>query len=316
MNNMRSLIGKTALVTGATSGIGFHTASALARFGAVVYVTGRDVDRGQEAVRQMRATGGHDGVYFIRADASTVTGNQRLAGRLLAETDQLHILVNNVGGAYNDRWETADGYEGTLAMNLVGPFALTVALLPTLTSSAPARIVNVASAAYTMSKGDPFEDIQSEQSYLGSLAYARAKLLNILWTFALARRLEGGPGTGGVVANAADPGTAWTSMTANTEPRSFPAWGRLLWPLLRMLQHRGSAEKAARSSIFLASAAEAANMTGSYIKPNARPGSPAAAALDRASQEKSWELAASLVRSAPTAIAMDMVAIIRQPMTA
>jgi NAD(P)-dependent dehydrogenase (short-subunit alcohol dehydrogenase family) len=142
-----SVTEKIALITGATSGIGFHTASALARQGAAVYLTGRDVSRGQEAERQMRATAGHTGVHFIQADAATVGGNQQLAQRVLAQTDRLHILVNNIGGTYNDRWATDDGYEAMLAMNFVGPFALTEALLPLLQRSAPARIVNVTSAA-------------------------------------------------------------------------------------------------------------------------------------------------------------------------
>jgi NAD(P)-dependent dehydrogenase (short-subunit alcohol dehydrogenase family) len=145
--------GRTALVTGGTSGIGYYTASGLARLGAVVYITGRDVSRGQEAQSRLRRAAGHEGVHFICADASTVGGNQQLARRILAEMDQLHILVNNVGGLYNDRWETGDGYEATLAMNLVGPFALTEALLPVLRQSAPARIVNVASQGYSMWKG-------------------------------------------------------------------------------------------------------------------------------------------------------------------
>lgn len=295
---IRLLNGKRALVTGATSGIGFHTAEALAGLGALVYVTGRDENRGEEAVGQLRAAAGHQGVHFIRADSSTVGGNQQLAEELLSEMDRLDILVNNVGGTHNDRWETDDDYEASLAMNFIGPFALTEALLPALRRSVPARIVNVASAAYTMWKGDPFVDLQSRQAYLGSAAYSRSKLLNVLWTFALARRLEGS----GVVANAADPGTAWTSMTVGTEARSFPLWGRVLWPALRLYQRRGTPQKAARSSIFLASAPEAETMSGQYIEPNGRPGKPSPALLDRESQEKTWALAEALVLQAPTAI--------------
>jgi NAD(P)-dependent dehydrogenase (short-subunit alcohol dehydrogenase family) len=298
-----ALTGKTALVTGATSGIGFHTASALAHLGATVYITGRDAGRGQDAERQIRATVGHTSVHFIRADAATVGGNQQLAQQLLAATERLDILVNNVGGGYNDRWETADGYEATLAMNVVGPFALTQALLPLLLASAPARIVNLASVSHRWWKGDPFADLHSTESYLTSRAYARSKLLNVMWTFALARRLVGS----GVVANSADPGGAWTSMTQAFAPRSMPGWVRPFWPLLRLLQRRGSAEQAARSSIFLASAPNAASMTGIYMGSNVRPADPAPAASDRANQEKVWEVAAMLVANAPTAIATQRV---------
>lgn len=296
--NTDALSGKTALVTGATAGIGFHTASTLASRGAVVYITGRDTNRGRDAERRMRATAGHDDIHFIRADASTVENNQQLADRVRAETDSLHVLVNNVGGFYNDRWETEDGYEATLAMNLVGPFALTSGLLPALQESTPARIVNVTSSAHTMWDGDPFADIHAEESYLGFEAYARSKLLNLLWTFALARRLEGS----GVVANATNPGKAWTSQTANIAPRSMPIWQRLFWPLFRVIQRTGSPEKAARSSIFLASSPDVATVTGKYFESDMSEERPAAAIRDQATQEQTWELTESLVTNAPTAI--------------
>ncbi len=298
MDNLRSLDGKTALVTGGTSGIGFHTALALARMGAVVYVTGRDESRGQEAERQMRAAAGHENVHFIKANASTVGGNQRLADCIVTFTDRLHILVNNVGGMYNDRWATVDGYEATLAMNFVGPFALTEALLPLLRQSAPARIVNVSSAGYMMWKGDLFADVQSRETYNASDAYSRSKYLNLLWTLALARRLEGS----GIVANALHPGTAWTAMTQSSEPRSLPAGMRRLWPLIRLLQRVGSPEKVAHTSIYLASASEAANITGQYFESSIHPKDLGQEVIDLTKQKKAWDLADLLVREAPTAI--------------
>jgi NAD(P)-dependent dehydrogenase (short-subunit alcohol dehydrogenase family) len=99
MQQTQVLIGKTALITGATSGIGLYTASALACLGATVYITGRDLSRGTAAEQQLRAVSGRPSVHFIQADAGTVGGNQQLAQRLLAETNRLDILVNNVGGA-------------------------------------------------------------------------------------------------------------------------------------------------------------------------------------------------------------------------
>jgi NAD(P)-dependent dehydrogenase (short-subunit alcohol dehydrogenase family) len=220
--------------------------------------------------------------------------------------------VNNVGGGYNDRWETADGYEATLAMNFVGPFALTEALLPLLRRRAPARIVNVTSISHTWWKGDPFVDLQSTEAYLTSRAYARSKLLNVMWTFALARWLAGS----GVVANSADPGGAWTAMTQAMAPRSMPGWVRPFWPVLRWLQRRGSAEQAAHSSIFLASAPSAATMTGTYLGSKLRPASPAPAALDRANQEQAWALAVTLVANAPTATHADKISADRTPAAA
>ena len=298
MDNQKSLDGRTALVTGGTSGIGFYTALALARLGATVFVTGRNAEHGQGAERQMRAAAGNENVYFIQADASTVGGNQELARRLVEETDQFHILVNNVGGLYNDRWVTADSYEATLAMNFVGPFALTEALLPLLQRSTPVRIVNVTSAGYTMWKGDLFADVQSRESFSGVDAYNRSKYLNLLWTFALARRLEGSR----IVANALHPGTAWTTMTKGSEKRSLPAGLQPFWPVMRLLQRVGSPEKVARPSIYLASAPEAADITGQYFESSTQPKKLSHEITDQAKQEKTWGLGAFLVRNAVTAI--------------
>jgi retinol dehydrogenase 14 len=297
MKNTLLLNSKTALVTGGTSGIGYHTALALARLGAVVYITGRDPSRGRNAQAEMRKAAGHRRVHFISADACTVGGNQELARRIWERTNQLHVLVNNVGGLYNDRWVTADVYEATLAMNFVGPFALTEALLPLLRQSAPARIVNVTSAGYTMWKGDIFEDIQSCNSFSGVDAYNRSKYLNLLWTLALAYRLEGS----GIVANALHPGTAWTDMTKSNEPRILPAGMRVLWPIFRLLQRIGSPEKVAQTSIYLASAPEAAGFNGRYFESSTRPKDLSAGVTDAIQQEKAWELAENLVHTAITA---------------
>jgi retinol dehydrogenase 14 len=298
MNTLRLLDGKNVLVTGGTSGIGFYTALGLAGMGAVVYVTGRNAGRGQEAERQIRMTAGHKNVHFIQADASTVGSNQKLAQRILAETDQLQILVNNVGGMYNDRWVTADSYEATLAINFVGPFALTEALLPLLKQSVPARIVNVSSAGYMMWKGDLFGDIQLREAYNASDAYSQSKYLNLLWSLALARRLEGS----GIVVNVLHPGTAWTAMTQSNEPRSLPTGMRRLWPLIRFLQRIGSPEKVAHTSIYLASAPQAGNINGQYFESSTRPKELHTDVIDVEKQEKTWELGVSLVHAAQTAI--------------
>ena len=296
---------KVALVTGATSGIGFYTASGLARLGAVVFITGRDEARGADAQARIRLLAGHDGVHFIRADAATVGGNQALAMRIAGFVGHLDILVNNVGGTYNDRQITGDGYEATLAMNFVGPFALTESLMPLLRSSAPARVVNLASAAIAMCKGDPFVDVQSEQRYLGGNAYARAKLLNVMWTFALARRVVDAD----IVVNALHPGLAWTSMTQATEPRAMTIWMRCVWPLIRWMQRRGSPENAARTPVFLAAAPEVATVTGTYFESDGRPAKVPQAALDPAMQDRAWLLAESLVTKAPTSQVRSEVAV-------
>ena len=150
-----------------------------------------------------------------------------------------------------------------------------------------------------MWKGDLFEDFQSCEVYSGVDAYNRSKYLNLLWSLALARRLEGGS----ITANVLHPGTAWTAMTKSSEPRSFPAGMLPLWPIFRLIQRMGSPEKVAHTSIFLASAPEAANITGKYFESSTDPKDLRGEVIDYAKQERTWELGISLVRDAPTAIA-------------
>jgi NAD(P)-dependent dehydrogenase (short-subunit alcohol dehydrogenase family) len=142
-NSNGTMRGRTVLVTGATGGIGLHTAQALAGTVAHVIITGRATARGRAAAAVINADQGHRSATFFPADHSTVHGNLGLAGRVRAEFAGLDVLVNNVGGLYETRHETADGYEATLPMNFVGPFALTAQLLPMLQRSAPARCVFV-----------------------------------------------------------------------------------------------------------------------------------------------------------------------------
>jgi NAD(P)-dependent dehydrogenase (short-subunit alcohol dehydrogenase family) len=119
-----------------------------------VIVTGLEAGPGEDAATAIRRESGQESVTFLQADHATVGGNQQLAAQVHAAVPGLDVLVNNVGGLYQTRWETADGYEATLAMNFVGPFALTGELL-LLRANAPARCVNVVSAGFKMWKLDP-----------------------------------------------------------------------------------------------------------------------------------------------------------------
>ena len=293
-NVPRRLDGQTALVTGGTGGIGLHIASGLAALGARVIVTGRDRGRGADAAAQIHARTGRDEVSFIEADHLTVGANQLLAEQLRNSLDHLDILVNNVGRVFPARRETADGYEATLALCFAGPAALTEAVLPLLTQSRDARVVNMSSSAYKMWHHDPFDDIQSQRSYVGIQTHAHAKLLNLIWTFALAERLN----EHGVSVNATNPGAAWTPGTAQLTPQAVPAW-KYIWPVVRFFQRRGSPAKAAHTPLWLAASGEAAAITGTYAEKRKQQQPKVATHPDN--QRRVTELANSLVSQAPTA---------------
>jgi len=293
-NATRTLAGKTALITGGTGGIGLHTALGLAAMGACVIVTGRDPKQGAQAATQIRAAAGHDQVSFLQADHATVGANQDLAGQLGDCLEGLDVLVNNVGRVFAARRETADGYEATLALCFAGPATLTEALLPLLTHRPGARVVNMSSSAYKMWQRGPFADIQSQRAYVGIQAHAHAKLLNLIWTFALAEQLR----PEGVAVNAINPGAAWTPGTAQLTPQAVPAW-KYLWPMVRFFQRRGSPAKAAQSPLWLAASPEADRLTGTYLEKRRRyqPN----VATDRGNQRRVIELAHTLIGQAPTA---------------
>jgi NAD(P)-dependent dehydrogenase (short-subunit alcohol dehydrogenase family) len=233
---------RSALVTGATSGIGLHTARRLAARGATVLVTGRDPRRGTEAADELRRAAGHERVEFIRVDHATVAANLELAEGLRSRLGRLDMLVNNVGGLVPSRVTTGDGYELTLALNFVAPFVLTGSLLPLLLASDSARLVNVISSAFTMAKGDPLDDLQSEQTYVPLRVLARSKLLALVWTAALAEQHRGSR----LSAVAVNPGMAWTPGTQALTPEAVPAW-RYVWPIVRFFQRRADPDRAAAS---------------------------------------------------------------------
>jgi NAD(P)-dependent dehydrogenase (short-subunit alcohol dehydrogenase family) len=234
-------------------------------------------------------------VTFLPADHATVGGNVDLADRVAATVTGLDVLVNNVGGLYDRRWETADGYEATLAMNFVGPVTLTMRLLPLLRACAPARCVNVVSAAFSTWRRDPFADVQSTNGYVPADVYSRAKLLNLLAALALAGRVA----ADGITVNAVHPGMAWTGMTRSMTSRTMPSV-RYLWPLLRLVQRHRSPVTAGRRVATLASADAIASYTGGYFEKGLTPHRLSPRELDVDTQQRAWRLATDLINGART----------------
>jgi NAD(P)-dependent dehydrogenase (short-subunit alcohol dehydrogenase family) len=283
-----SMSGKVCLVTGATSGIGLVTARELARRGARVVLVGRNPVRTEAAVAQIRAEAGGPDVESLLADLSSQEQIRDLARRFRERHPRLDVLVNNAGGMWLRRERTADGLEMTFAVNHLAYFLLTHLLLDALRAGAPARVVNVSSEAHRKAAID-FDDLQGERSYSGWRQYCRTKLMNLLFTYALARRLGGS----GVTANALHPGWVATGFAGNN------GWRGRLWQAAANL-FAIRPEEGARTVVYLAASPEVAGVTGKYfVRERAVPSSPAS--YDEAAGERLWQVSLGLTHLAPAA---------------
>jgi NAD(P)-dependent dehydrogenase (short-subunit alcohol dehydrogenase family) len=244
---------KICLVTGANSGIGKVTAKVLAAGGATVIMVSRSRDKGEAARDEIVRETGAKNVDLMITDFSDLKQIRSLAANVKARYPRLHTLVNNAGTFIDKRTLTADGYETTFAVNHLGYFLLTRDLLDLMKSSAPARIVNVASDAHRRGHID-FNDLNLENGYGGWKAYSQSKLANVLFTYELARRLEGT----GVTANCLHPGVVGTNL--------FNSVGGLLGKIVRLFTpFMRTPEKGADTIIWLASSPEVEGVTGKYF---------------------------------------------------
>jgi len=269
--------GKVCLVTGATSGIGLVTARELARQGATVFIVGRSPERCDVAVNQIRAGSNTTEVGWFVADLSSFADLRRLASSVRDRCPRVDVLINNAGGIFLSRQESVDGIEMTLALNHFSYFLLTNLLLPQINQGHPARVVNVASDAHKGASIN-FDDIEGKQRFSAWRAYQQSKLANILFTYELARRLEGTR----VTVNALHPGFVRTNIFRH------PTWRA--WLVRRAADLVAlSPERGARTSVFLASSPDVALTSGRYFAKQ-KPATSSPESLDRAAASRLWEL--------------------------
>jgi retinol dehydrogenase-14 len=291
-----------ALVTGATEGIGYHTAQGLAAVGYTVLITGRDSARGERAASSIAsATGGH--VQFIQVDHSTVGANRRFAEALGEQLQQsggkLDILINNVGGIFAHRTVTPDGYETALALNFLAAYVITNSLLPFLRAAPQARVIVLTSALGWLAHqvhGDLLDNLDGTGNYIGIEVYGRTKLLLTAWALRLSAEL----GDSGVTVTAINPGAAWTRMTQALTPEVVPSW-KYFYPLARWFQKRGDPAKAGQVIVRLATTASPAEINGKFFTERGKPGKIPAELLAPAFQERVADEAERLTKQAPTA---------------
>ena len=281
--NERTMRGKTAMVTGASTGIGKETARALARMGARVVMVSRDRARGEAALAELSAESGQ--VELMLADLASQREVRRLAREFEAGHDRLEVLINNAGGTFHERGSTEDGVERTFALNHLAPFLLTNLLLDVLKKSAPARVVNVASGAHAMGRID-FEDLRGERRYSPSRAYAQAKLANVMFTYELARRLEGT----GVTANAVHPGFVSTGFHDRNRGLARLVVDHVIRPTVMVPPDKG-----AETVVYLASCPEVEGATGGYFAKK-EPKASSKRSKDREAARRLWGASEELTR--------------------
>lgn len=219
--------GRTVIVTGANTGIGYHTARELAVRGAAVILACRSLERGEAAAAAIRAEGAAGEVEAQKLDLGDLASVRAFAALFLARGHALDLLINNAGIMMTPHGETEDGFEQQLGVNHLGHFALTGLLLGALRAADEARVVNVSSNAHRFGRMDFADLMFDDGGYSPARAYGRSKLANLLFTRELQRRFEaGGQDT---IAVAAHPGFAATELTRHLERR----WTvRLLLPFL------------------------------------------------------------------------------------
>ena len=250
----------TAVVTGANSGIGYHTALELARKGAHVVLACRSAERGAAAVERLRGALPDASVELLRLDLASLDSVRAFAEAFRARHDRLDLLVNNAGLMAIPHATTPDGFEMQIGVNHFGHFALTGLLLDRLLEGAPARVVTVSSQVHHAGRLD-FDDLDGHRRYHKWRAYAASKLANLLFAFELHRRL---PAEAGVASVAAHPGYADTNLQGVGPRLHGSGAGERLWGVVnRLFAQRAS--MGALPTLHAATAPEVAG--GEFVGP-------------------------------------------------
>ena len=264
---------KVCIITGANGGVGKESAIGLARMGAHVVMVCRSKERGELARAEIAKESRNDHIDLFISDLSEMGQVRTLAESLLSSLHSIHVLINNAGLTNAKREVTNERLERTLAVNQLAPFLLTHLLLKRLRDSAPARVVMVTSGLHGRGQID-FDNLQGEREYTGLAAYATSKLMNVMFTYSLARRLEGT----GVTSNVVHPGIVDTGLLQQS---ALPV--RLMMKLVGV-----SPEKGARSTIFAASDPSLRTTSGTYINRKLKTQQSAPRSYDEAIQERLW----------------------------
>ena len=281
---------KRVLITGATNGIGKAAALELAKMGAGVVIVGRSESKTQRVLDELKQASGSDRLDMLVADLSSIEQIRRVADEFRARYDRLDVLLNNAGAIFPTYQESVDGLEMTFALNHISYFLLTHLLLDNLKETAQAqgaaRIVNVSSSAHTGARHGLRLDRPGDASafsLFGAGAYGESKLANILFTYELARRLEGT----GVSVNAVHPGLVATGFGGEHKG--------LIGFLMRILQRlvAKTPQQGAETLVYLAASPDIKGVSGKYWRDKKQVSS-SKISYDQEQQERLWEFSAKI----------------------
>ena len=283
MNN--PMQGKICLITGGSDGIGYAASRELARMGARVIIVGRNSAKTEAAVQQIIADTDNPAVEYVLADLSSQREVRRVTAEAKELAPHLDVLLNNAGAIFLSDRRSAEGIEMTFALNHLSYFLLTGLLLEHLRKAPWARIINVSSCAHESPGKFRIEDLPKPSSNGGYPAYKRSKLCNILFTYELARRLEGE----NITVNALHPGLVRTNIARNN--------GLLGRVVNFFIGVRGiTPDKGAETPVYLAVSPEVARVTGKYFV-DCRPVQSSGVSYDAELAAGLWDMSASLTRA-------------------
>ncbi len=244
---------KTAIITGATNGIGLATTRELAKLGMEIYLVCRNQTKGEQVIQEIKNTIGNDKLHLLLCDLSSLSQVRKTAQDFIRLNKQLDLLVNNAGIINTKRRLTQDNYEEMFAVNHLAHFLLTNLLLVSMSDSA--RIVNIASGAHILIRGINFGDINFQKGFKMLKVYGHSKLANLLFSYELAKRLKNTK----ITVNAVDPGEVSTGL--GQQNKGFSSI--LYWVMKPFIQ---SPEKGAYTSIYVATSSKLKGVTGKYFR--------------------------------------------------
>lgn len=292
-NNIPDQTGKTFIITGATSGIGYETGIVLAERGANVILACRNIEKANQAMQKIIAVSGNEKVSVEKLDLSSLKSVRECAEILRNKYEKIDVLINNAGVMVPPYGLTEDGFELQFGTNHLGHFLLTGLLIDKFLSNQNSRIVNISSMAHRRGSIN-FDDLQSKHQYKASIAYAQSKIANLLFTYELQRRLEKAGAQ--AIAVAAHPGWSRTELSKHAVTKS---WVRMAFAVLEPLL---SQDQRAGAHPMLRAATEAGVKGGDYYGPSGFLGAKGdaikttsnARSHDEITQKRLWQISEDL----------------------